>query len=266
MTNVTPIDHIPTEPLSGVAPWLGGKHYLASRIVDRINAIPHTCYAEPFTGMGGVFFRRNARPAVEVVNDLNGDIVRLYRVLQRHPKAVFEILGVMPDSREEFQRLRDTDPNGLTDVERAARLLYLQCLAFSGKVTSQVYAAGSTKPGRLDFQRRRRLWWKIHRRLCKVSIESLDFGDFIQRYDSPKTLFYCDPPYWGREGYYGKDYFKREDFERLAANLNSIHGRFILSLNDHPEVRQLFDWATIETVPITYRVKSLKTHELLISN
>ncbi len=68
-----------------------------------------------------------------------------------------------------------------------------------------------------------------------------------------ETLFYLDPPYWGTEHYYGRGLFERADFERLSAALRGLQGRFILSLNDVPEVRELFAWATIDTVELSYQ-------------
>ncbi|MBO6790596.1 MAG: DNA adenine methylase [Dinoroseobacter sp.] len=71
-------------PAAPVAAWQGGKKALAARIIARIEAIPHKTYVEPFVGMGGVFLRRRFRPVCEVANNLNGEIVNLFRVLQRH--------------------------------------------------------------------------------------------------------------------------------------------------------------------------------------
>ena len=87
-----------------------------------------------------------------------------------------------------------------------------------------------------------------HGRLQGVHIECLDWAAFIPRYDRPFTLFYIDPPYWGHEADYGRGLFARGDFARLAEVLRGIKGRFILSLNDHPEVRRLFAWAELEAV------------------
>ncbi|WP_232617725.1 DNA adenine methylase, partial [Pseudooceanicola antarcticus] len=64
-------------PAAPVAPWLGGKKALHRTIIERIEAIPHTTYAEPFVGMGGVFLRRTWKPKCEVANDLNGEITNL---------------------------------------------------------------------------------------------------------------------------------------------------------------------------------------------
>ena len=92
----------------------------------------------------------------------------------------------------------------------------------------------------------------LHERLAGVWIECLPWAAFLARWDRPHTLFYLDPPYWGAERFYGREAFKREEFGALATALKGLRGRFILSLNDVPEVRELFAWATIEPVELTY--------------
>jgi DNA adenine methylase len=93
---------------------------------------------------------------------------------------------------------------------------------------------------------------------------------YFCRYDRAETLFYLDPPYWGTEDYYGKDMFGRADFERLAAVLRDVQGRFILSINDRPEVRQVFDGFAITEISTTYSVRggghSSAAAELIITN
>ena len=71
-------------PAKPVAAYIGGKRLLAATIIDRIGNIPHKTYVEPFVGMGGVFLRRSLAPRSEVMNDINRDVVTLFRVLQRH--------------------------------------------------------------------------------------------------------------------------------------------------------------------------------------
>ncbi|HEX8556218.1 MAG TPA: DNA adenine methylase, partial [Sphingomonas sp.] len=109
----------------------------------------------------------------------------------------------------------------------------------------------------------------LHERLAGVTIERLDFGDFIRRYDRPGMLFYLDPPYWGCERDYGQDVFGRADFERLADQLGGIAGRFILSINDTPGVREVFGRFHLVEVETTYtlsRGNSRKAGELIVSN
>ena len=117
-----------------VAPYLGGKRNLARRIVERIGAIPHTTYAEPFVGMGGIFLRRPFRAKSEVINDISEDVATLFRVLQRHLLPLMDMLRWQITSRVEFERLVRATPGSLTDLERAARFLYLQRTAFGGKI------------------------------------------------------------------------------------------------------------------------------------
>ena len=94
----------------------------------------------------------------------------------------------------------------------------------------------------------------LHERLSGVVIECLDFAEFIRRYDTPATLFYLDPPYWGSEGDYGKALFSRARFEDLATQLAGLKGRFILSLNDVQGVRETFKAFRFEGVKTTYTI------------
>lgn len=96
----------------------------------------------------------------------------------------------------------------------------------------------------------------LHSRLAGVVIECLDWSELVRRYDRADTLFYVDPPYWGCEADYGRALFSRGEFTKLADALRGIEGRFLLSINDVPEVRELFSWATIEPVTTSYSIAS----------
>lgn len=179
-----------TRRLPGLAPWIGGKHLLAARLAARIDRTHHHCYAEPFAGMGGVFFARRRRVQVEVLNDINGDLVNLFRIVRRHPRALLAELRLGLFSREEFERLLRVDPATLTDVERAARFLYLQRARYGGKPESRSFPAARSRSGALDGRSLRRRVLEAHRRLERTVIERLPYEDFIGRYDGPGTLFY----------------------------------------------------------------------------
>ena len=116
----------PVKSTMPVAPYLGDKRYLSRRIIERLAAMPHNTYAEPFAGMGGVFLRRPFRAKAEVINDVSRDVANLFRVLQRHYEALMDMLRWQLTSRDQFDRLRRADAESLTDLERAARFLYLQ--------------------------------------------------------------------------------------------------------------------------------------------
>ena len=246
--------HIPVRPVSPAAPYIGGKRNLARHLCDLIGRTPHTTYVEPFVGMGGVFLRRTRKPKVEVINDISGDVATLYRILQRHYPQFMDVLKWQVTSRAEFERLQREDPVTLTDLERAARFLYLQRLAFGGKVDGRNFGVNRREPGRFDVTKLEPLLLDLHERLSGVVIERLPYADLIRRYDGPDVLFYLDPPYWGCETDYGRDVFERADFERLAAQLSGIAGQFILSINDTPGARDVFGRFDLEAVPVTYTI------------
>ena len=257
------------EPTRPAAPYIGGKRLLASAIIKCINAVPHVTYAEPFVGMGGVFLRRNQMPKAEIINDYSGDVATFFRILQRHYAHFMEMLKFQLTCRREFERLRAADPSTLTDLERAARFLYLQRTAFGGQVEGRSFGVDVRNQGRFNISKLGPLLEDIHERLSGVVIENLDYADFIDRYDRDTTLFYLDPPYYGTEDYYGRELFCRAEFEKLAAQLESINGKFILSLNDTPEVRHIFRTFVIEEVSTIYTAAKNGTkgaRELLISN
>lgn len=264
-------EHQPVAPVLPVAPYIGGKRNLARRLIERIEAVPHATYAEPFVGLGGVFLRRRFRPQAEVINDLNRDVATLFRVVQRHYVPFVDMMRHQITSRAEFERLAVTDPATLTDLERAARFLYLQRTSFGGKVDGRSFGISPDRPARFDVTRVQPMLEDLHARLAGVTVECLPYDAFIARYDRPVTLFYIDPPYWGSEGDYGRGMFDRADFERLAAQLATLKGRFLLSLNDVPEVREIFSGFTIEAVETTYTIAKQasgrgRATEVIISN
>lgn len=255
-------------PLRPVAGYIGGKRNLAATVIERIEAVPHETYAEAFVGMAGVFLRRRLAPRAEVINDYNRDVATFFRVLQRHYTAFLEMMKFQLTTRAEFERLTATDPATLTDLERAARFLYLQRTAFGGKVAGRNFGVDPINPARFDITRLGPLLEEVHGRLAGVSIECLDFREFIRRYDRPGTLFYLDPPYHGSEADYGRALFGRADFAELAGLLRGLKGRFILSLNDVSEVRQTFAGFRLEEVETTYTVAkggTQRARELIIT-
>jgi DNA adenine methylase len=259
----------PATPALPVAPYIGGKHNLAPRIIDRIAAIPHSIYVESFVGMGGIFLRRPFRASSEVINDISSDVATLFRILQRHYVPFLETMRWQLTSRAEFERLARTDPDTLTDLERAARFLYLQRTAFGGKVAGRSFGASIGASARFDITRLAPLLEAAHERLASVVIERLPYDELLQRYDRPETLFYLDPPYWGSELDYGRGAFGRVDFGRLARLLGEIRGRFLLSINDTPEIRKIFAAFPLEEVRTTYSISgegNRPAAELLISN
>ena len=238
-------------PVKPVAPYLGGKHNIVKHLLPLIDAVPHTCYAEVFLGLGGVFLRRTTIPKSEVINDLSRDVSTLFRVVQRHYVAFVEMMRFQITTRAEFERLSNTDPSTLTDLERATRFLYLQRTAFGGMIRSRSMPARPNHRAKFDVTQIIPMLDELHGRLSGVVIESLPYDEFIRRYDRKTTLFYLDPPYWACENYYGKGLFERADFDRLSGILRTLKGRFIMSINYRPEVRKTF--AEFDLTPIKVR-------------
>lgn len=261
---------IPTSPVRPAAGYIGGKRNLAKPINARIDATPHDGYAEVFVGMAGIFLRRTARPKVEVINDWSEDVSTFFRILQRHYVAFLDMLRWQVTSRARFVQLAATDPATLTDLERAARFLYLQRLAFGGRVAGRTFGVSRQNSARFDLTRLVPVLEAIHERLAGVVIERLPWQDFIRRYDRAGMLFYLDPPYHGCEDDYGKGMFGRDEFAEMAELLAALKGRFILSINDRPEIRELFAGFRIEEVKTTYQVggndNAKAVTELVISN
>lgn len=257
-------------PVHPAAAYIGGKRKLAARICRAIDRVPHQRYAEVFMGMGGVFLRRTRLPTAEFVNDWSEDVATFYRILQRHYVAFMDMLRFQLTTRAGFERLLKVDPSTQTDLERAARFLYLQRLAYGGKVSGRSFGVDPYGAGGFDVTKIGPLLERIHERLAGVTIERLAWSDFVARYDTDATLFYLDPPYFGCEGDYGADLFDRGQFDAMAAQLAGISGRFLLSLNDHPEVRRIFSQFAMVTLDVTYSVgggdKTQHTTEVVISN
>lgn len=256
----------PTVPVAG---YIGGKRNLARRLIPVLQAIPHRCYAEPFVGLGGIFLRRELAPPAEVINDLSGDVATLFRVLQRHYEALMGELKYKLTARVEFERLVASDPDTLTDLERAARFLYLQKTGFGGKVKARSFGVDPSGPARFDVTKLGVILESVHERLAGVVIERLPYADFLRRYDRPETLFFLDPPYWDCEGDYGPGLFSRADFATLAEILLGLRGRFVMTLNDRPEVRDTFRAFAMAPVPVTYTISGgggKSVGELVITN
>jgi len=239
------------------APYMGGKRNLAARLCALIDATPHKAYIEPFVGMGGVFLRRSRGPKVEIINDLSGDVANLFRVVRRHYEPFVQELRWMIASRAEFDRQKAVDPNTLTDIERAVRFLYLQRLAFGGGVVGRQFAVDRTAPTRFNLGKLRAELRLLSQRLEPVRIEQLGYADVIRRYDHADALFYLDPPYDETTGY-GTG-FGRDDYVAMAAQLATIAGQFIMSINDTSFVREAFAAFDIQEIKTTWTIGTKAT-------
>tara|TARA_Y100000590_G_scaffold345045_1_gene394597 strand:- start:36 stop:824 length:789 start_codon:yes stop_codon:yes gene_type:complete len=256
-----------TNKVKPIAPYLGGKSKLAKTICSIIDNTEHKIYAEPFVGMGGILFRKEKSARSEIINDYNYEVYTLFRVLQRHYDEFLKQLEHINHSRNHFEHIKELNPNHLTDIERACRFYYLLRTSFGAKAST--YGVDKRNAARFNIDKYKKDLAHTVNRLRRVAMENLDFEEFIKKYDSKETLFYLDPPYYGCENDYGKELFKREDFERIKTTLDNIQGKFILSLNDIPPVREIFNGYYIKEVELLYTIskgapKNVK--EVIISN
>lgn len=232
--------------------WIGGKRLLAKKIIAEIPG--HKCYAEVFAGGAGVFFRKG-RSDVEVVNDINKGIINCYRIVQNHYLELCRYIDGMLVSRDEFNRLKAIPPETLTDIQRAARFLYMQKCCFGGRYEGTFGIYKGSKP-MFNPETVAKQIAMANERLNRVYIECLPYDDLIRRYDAPETFFYIDPPYYNMEDYYGRGIFYKEDFKRLRDQLAGIKGRFLMSINDVPGIRELYKPFNIKEVQTSYSINS----------
>jgi DNA adenine methylase len=248
----------------GPISYIGGKNRLAKKIISLLPE--HTTYVEPFAGGAQVFFHK--RPSkVEVLNDLDGEVVNFYRVCQWHHGELVGFLKYWPAARKLHAWMKTADPQHLTDVQRAARFLYLQKNSFGGVILKQSFHYGVIQRPNYNIERMPDLIEAAHQRLQHVQIECLPYEEIIKRFDRPGTLFFLDPPYWNRTLY--KFNFTPPDFAVLEQQLHRIQGKFLLTLDDRPEVRALFKAWDITEVQMTYtaqRMPGKRYRELYISN
>ncbi len=213
--------------------WIGGKKQLRTEILRRFPS-NISRYIEVFGGAGWVFFGREKAPKqLEVFNDADGELINIYRCLKHHAQALAEELSLLPQSRELFFDCTAQEQiRGLNDIQRAARSLYLIKMSFGCDRDTFATAQKGLEGMLADFS-------AVQDRLKGVIIEHLDFERLIKIYDRPDALFYCDPPYCGTEKYYRAS-FTAQDHQRLADCLHTIKGKFLLSYNDCPQIRTLY--------------------------
>lgn len=191
-------------------------------------------YVEVFGGGGSVLLNKE-RSVREVLNDANGNLINLYRVVREHPDELKDRLLYVMHNREDFkiaQRRLAQFPYK-DDILRAADFYQVvrQSYAGNGKQFSAVARSMWAGFPAID---------RVAGRLQGVTLEKEDFGVIFQRYDSPTTVFYIDPPYFFTEDYYPGGIFLRSDHQRLAAILLRAEGLWLLSYNLCPEVLELY--------------------------
>lgn len=242
--------------------WVGGKKLLRKKIIDQFPVSgSYDRYIEVFGGAGWVLFGSDRHAKMEVYNDVNGELVNLFRIVKYHPEALQKELEWVLMSREQFL---DSIPRqrGLTDIQRAARFWIMLKESF-GSDCQSFGVRHKNMSAAVEYLQ------AVSKRLNQVVIENVDFEQLIRTYDRITALFYLDPPYYDAEHYY-PDRFNPQDHERLRKVIDHIKGRFVLSYNDCSAIRQLYDGYTIIEVErqhnLTTKSKSQTYKELIIKN
>ena len=241
---------------------MGGKQALYPTILQRFPpGFRNMMYVEVFGGGGSVLLNKE-RSVREVLNDANGNLINLYRVVREHPDELKDRLLYVMHNREDFKiaqrrleeatgrcfpvlpqqdgnssdsqgKLAEKKPEVSSPVLRAADFYQVIRQSYAGNGKQFCSVARSMWAGFPAIDR-------VAGRLQGVTLEKEDFGVIFQRYDSPTTVFYIDPPYFFTEDYYPGNIFLRSDHQRLAAILLNAEGLWLLSYNLCPEVLELY--------------------------
>jgi DNA adenine methylase len=211
--------------------YVGGKFYSKEKIY---RIFPnHDIFVEVFGGGANVLLHK-APSRLEVYNDLNKDLANLFYVLSFHYSEFYEKAKFLVYSREIFNKIKNevlnTKIKFIPDIDRAVKVFYLYNTSFSGNMNSFGYSINKRNHPLTLYNKINKLQ-AIHKRLKNVIIESLDFEEIINKYDSENTLFFLDPPYLCTEFYYSTNdlSFKYEDHVRLLNLIKNIKGKFILT-------------------------------------
>lgn len=222
--------------------WIGGKRLLRKTISQYV---PKDIkgYIEPFGGAAWMLLYKDKWGDLEVYNDLDNRLVNLFMQVKYHPDELIKELDWLVASRKLFGDILKHE--GLTEIQRAARFMYLITRSFGSKGDS---FGTSQKRGTSSMYNRLERIKELHKRLDMVIIENLSYEKVIEKYDTKSNFFYCDPPYMLGYTYENSKQFSHE---ALCKKLKNIKGRFILSYDDNPEVLKLYKGYDIKHVTRT---------------
>lgn len=222
--------------------WVGGKHSAADRILA---AFPppdsYSRYCEPFGGAGHVLFSKPPYRHEEIYNDLSNNLYAFFSQLRDNTDELQQRVENLLYSRAQYYAFYASlfDGTDFSPLERAVRFFYCLRLTGTGWLRKSPSGVNCQHSNVLSFRSATEVFQLAKQRLRTVLIDNRDCLDTIRRYDSPKTLYYCDPPYWGAEHYYE---VSRDGFDHvgLASALNRARGYVALSYYPHPEIDKLY--------------------------
>jgi DNA adenine methylase len=241
--------------------YIGGKSKIGKWIVPFYDKDMET-YVENFGGMFWCFFNMDLKqyPNLKkvVYNDFNPLNYNLFKCVQNPEELLrainsidcqqFGVSVTPPHLKDQFvsfqaEIFKDDFRVNAYDYETAAKYVYILTQVFSGskpETSSYIDLKGKYKSKYLTFRDKLSKPDWVEHFLKITDVENMDFEDVIKKYDSPKSYFYVDPPYWKTENYYSNHDFDRDDHERLANTLKNIKGKFSLSYYDFPLLSEWF--------------------------
>ena len=228
--------------------WPGGKQWAVKRLVPLVRVHLSGTYFEPFLGGGALYFA--LRPNRAILSDINPELINTYRMVREHPRAVIRRLRRMSVSAKSYYIIRAED--GGSEIERAARFLYLNRTCFGGiyRLNQEgrfnvPYGGGDRNPALLW---ERGVLLSAAEALGAADLEASDFEPVIDRAKAGDVV-YCDPTYTvthDHNGFirYNERNFSWSDQERLSLAISRAHKRgatIVLTNAHHRLIRRLFD-------------------------
>ncbi|MSS43178.1 DNA adenine methylase [Anaerosalibacter bizertensis] len=242
---------------------LGGKSRLRNEIIEMIPE--HTCYCELFFGAGWVYFGKEPSK-VEVINDIDKELINLFRMIKYHAPEIERMLEYEFSGRDIFEEYKNYTVECMTEIHRAVRFLYLISQSFAGKGGNYGYGT-NTRPSPHIFYKG--VLGDIKERLRNTYVENLSFEKILDKYDRDYTFFFCDPPYFETAGY-GFEFEEKEHL-LLRDKLKNIKGKFLLTINDHEKTREWYKEFNFKNIEVGYSVSNKnsgrrKYKELIVTN
>ncbi len=242
--------------------WPGGKRRLVKRILSRIP--PHRVYVEPFVGAGHVFWAKEPSK-VEVINDLDPGLMKWYKDLKKRSRFACD----MTPNKEKFYRIKAKPrPLSFCDYFHLIKLSY-GCKGTRHDSGKERQCLKREDPSMCNVSKFTGKFGEYGKRLRDTIILNGDYRKVLKKFDGPDTFAYLDPPFHELScPYVSCDVNPRQ----IAGALRRLKGKWLLSYNDHPDVRAAFKGYRIEKVQTRYEMQRKVTGtskpvvELLISN
>lgn len=257
-----------SEAVPALMGWIGGKRLLRSKIAEFVpeQDLPMKqrkikYYVEVFGGMAWMLLYKPRWFESEIYNDANGDLVNLFNVVKFHPREFERQFRLMPQSQWWYDYFHTQD-RSVTDIQRAVAAYVKYAWSYSGKGKDFAIQPKST----LNLRKKIR---RLSARLDRVTVTDMGYERLVKRFDRANAFLYLDPPYFGHEYVYEMP-FGNDDHLRLRSVLEGFDGKWLLSYNDRPEIRELYRGFRIEEVDTRYSALGLpngiRKTELIIMN